>query len=82
MTFREAVDALERLGSDCDPVQFRGHDTTPRDMLGDRFSPGPEARACDVRLGYWAMGPRGLRFVRGSLSGMVADRRRPVAPPS
>ncbi len=69
MKVHEALEALESAGSASDPILYRGEETTAVDLdlpsLDD---------ASKVRIGYWG---KGIRLVkRGTLSGMVRERRR------
>lgn len=68
MTVGRALLDLEDHGSDRDLVIFQG-----REIEASGLPYRDDRMAKDVRIGYWA---RGYRFVaRGTLSGMVADRR-------
>lgn len=74
MTVDRAVQDLEENGSAEDPIFYRDHETTPS-RLEHMFEQNPFCSASYIRIGYY--GGRDLHLIkRGTLSGMVADRRR------
>jgi len=71
MTILDAVRDLEKHGSDNDPINYRGDEITPQDLLArldDRTLAG------GIRINYW--GKQSARKKDGTLSGMVTDRRK------
>lgn len=71
MSAAEAVEELERLGCEEDPIVWHREEMTVGDLL---FRIAEDLDARDVQISY--TGRAGCR-VRGSLASMVVDRRRP-----
>ena len=70
MTVEEACEILdEELGSGNDPIRWRGCDI---DVCSLNFSSVADRDARSIRIGYY--GRRGW-VVRGTLPGMIRDRR-------
>ena len=73
MDVSRAVQDLEENGSSEDPIWFRGKETTPNRL--EHTLSRVSCWAKDVSIGYY--GGVNLHMIkRGTLSGMVADRRR------
>lgn len=73
MSVEEAKEALDDLGSSQDPIWLGDFETVPENL--DVYW---SARACMTRISYYR-GDDPLAIRKGTLSGMVADRRRMVA---
>lgn len=74
MNVDQAVVDLEENGSAEDPIFYGGHETSPS-RLEHMFHNNLSLHASKVRIGYY--GGRDLHLIKsGTLSGMVADRRR------
>lgn len=78
MNLHEAVDELENLGSSHDPIFWEDHETTPESLEGALGGSTICTRASKIRISYYG-GVDPLVLRKGTLSGMVADRRRMVA---
>jgi hypothetical protein len=78
MDLIDAVRALGRLGSANDPIMFRGEEVIPEDLP---FCLEPTRSAASVRLAYWSVRSGRARLItRGTLSGMLRDRKRQNPP--
>lgn len=74
MDISRAVQDLEENGSAEDPIFYKGQETTPNRLEHELTHLGP-LKAKNVVIGYY--GGRELHLIkRGTLSGMVSDRRR------
>lgn len=71
MTLEEAVEQLELLGSDEDPISYEGKETTPRDLLYDL---GPRHRTETMLITYLAKRRGKLMYSVGTFQGMIRDR--------
>jgi predicted RNase H-like HicB family nuclease len=70
MSLIECVDALEKHGSDEDPITYKGKSTTPRSLVYELDDHTP---AKNVRINYY----RGNRWItNGTITGMLADRMK------
>lgn len=73
MNLGEALLDLRRNGSEDDPIEYRGEETTPTQL---EWKLGPLASARSTRISYSASRRGRLTHIRnGTLSGMVRDRR-------
>ena len=78
MTLQSAVEELSRLGSNDDPIVYRGDDTTPQE-LADRW--GYDALAANFRISYYSVRAGKVRLLKnGTLGGMIRDRKRQNPP--
>ena len=74
MDIHRAILDLEDNGSSQDPVFFEGKEIMAEE-LQYHINVGLVTPARDIKIGYW--GGRDLHLIRrGTLSGMVLDRRR------
>jgi hypothetical protein len=74
MYLDSAVDLLDDLCSHQDPILYKGAETTPEEL--DYLLTDPYLLAKDIRISYYGGAP--FRLIHGTLSGMVADRKRLV----
>ncbi len=77
-TLRHEVNLLGDLGSDGDPIEYHGEETTPLDLMYQLGSYTPQDK---VKVTYWSIVkydfPNRLKIVKnGTLAGMVKDRQR------
>lgn len=79
MSVDRAIQDLEEHGSSQDPIFYKGQETTPEQLSWKVDDGRCDLRgytlAGEVRIGYY--GGKDLHLIkRGTLSGMVKDRRR------
>jgi len=79
MSVNRAIQDLEEHGSSQDPIWYQGEETTPEQLSwkvdDGRSDLSGYVLAGDVRISYY--GGKDLHLIkRGTLSGMVRDRRR------
>ncbi len=74
MILRDAVLALEKLGSNQDPIFYLGRETTPESLS---YQLHEERDIRDIRISYYGgTGPM-FRLIRGgTFAGMIRDRKR------
>ncbi len=78
MTLRSAVEELTALGSNDDPIVWRGEDMTPQE-LADRW--GYDTLAANFRISYYSVRAGKVRLLKnGTLGGMIRDRQRKSPP--
>ena len=77
----DAVQILEILECEDDPIVFEKGDTSPRDLVEFHLEHPNDVKARDVRIAYYAtVGPstkrrrNKLKFRHGTLSGMLRER--------
>lgn len=66
-TIEDAVRLLEELGSNHDPIYFKGNETCASDLAAKI----PDTKLKDIRIGYHT---RGRRVENGTFFGMIKDR--------
>jgi hypothetical protein len=73
ITAEQAVEILEVVGSDQDPICYRGTDTTAAELVQD-MEESARRLACNVAIKF-SGGPSGrVHPVKGTLHKMVEDR--------
>ena len=77
----DAVQILEILECEDDPIVFEKGDTSPRDLVEFHLEHPNDVKARDVRIAYYATvntrikrNKNKLKLRRGTLSGMLRER--------
>jgi len=71
LTVEEATSILDVLGSDYDPIYYRGEETTPRDLA---YTEHGSEDAGQVRIQFYGLRGTGIRRRNGTLRTMILDR--------